>query len=104
MPPRPVLEIRGLVKTYGEATVVDVGCQEAFDRNFIDVPPSLFNVTQMTASVLPSSMDFSSIVSALQRDYTVVMGVVIVYAALIIVLNLLVDLIYGLLDPKVRLG
>ncbi len=39
---------------------------------------------------------------ALSRDYTVVMGVVILYATLIIVLNLLADLIYGLLDPKVR--
>jgi len=41
-------------------------------------------------------------IGALQRDYTVVMGVVILYAALIIVFNLLADLIYGLLDPKVR--
>ncbi len=39
---------------------------------------------------------------ALNRDYTLVMGVVIFFAALIIVLNLIVDLIYGLLDPKVR--
>ena len=38
----------------------------------------------------------------MNRDYTVVMGVVIVYAALIILLNLAVDLVYGLLDPKVR--
>jgi len=40
--------------------------------------------------------------AALNRDYTVVMGVVIVYACLIIVLNLIVDLLYGLIDPKVR--
>jgi oligopeptide transport system permease protein len=40
--------------------------------------------------------------AALDRDYTMVMGVVIVYAVLIILLNLLVDLIYGVLDPKVR--
>jgi oligopeptide transport system permease protein len=40
--------------------------------------------------------------AALNRDYTVVLGVVIVYAVLIIALNLIVDLIYGLLDPKVR--
>ncbi len=39
---------------------------------------------------------------ALQRDYTLVMGVVIVYAALIILLNLLADLIYGALDPRAR--
>jgi oligopeptide transport system permease protein len=30
------------------------------------------------------------------------MGVVMFYGALIILLNLLVDLAYGLLDPKIR--
>jgi oligopeptide transport system permease protein len=44
------------------------------------------------------------VVSALQRDYTVVMGMVIFYAALILVLNLLADLLYAALDPRVRLG
>ncbi len=39
---------------------------------------------------------------ALNRDYTLVMGVMIFYAVLIIFLNLIVDLLYGLLDPKVR--
>ncbi len=39
---------------------------------------------------------------ALNRDYTLVMGVVMFYGALIILLNLLVDLAYGLLDPKIR--
>jgi oligopeptide transport system permease protein len=39
---------------------------------------------------------------ALNRDYTVVMGVVIVYAMLILILNLLADIAYGWLDPKVR--
>jgi len=39
---------------------------------------------------------------ALNRDYTLVMGVVICYAALIILLNLLADLLYAVLDPRVR--
>jgi oligopeptide transport system permease protein len=39
---------------------------------------------------------------AQNRDYTLVMGVVIVYAALIIVLNLITDLLYAVLDPRVR--
>jgi oligopeptide transport system permease protein len=30
------------------------------------------------------------------------MGTVIVFAVLIILLNLIVDLLYGLLDPKVK--
>ena len=44
------------------------------------------------------------VVSALQRDYTVVMGVVILYATLILALNLLADVLYALLDPRVRLA
>jgi oligopeptide transport system permease protein len=39
---------------------------------------------------------------ALNRDYTVVMGVVIFYGFLIIMFNLVVDIIYAWLDPKVR--
>jgi oligopeptide transport system permease protein len=39
---------------------------------------------------------------ALNRDYTLVMGVVIFYGSLIILLNLAADLVYGLIDPKVR--
>ena len=40
--------------------------------------------------------------AALNRDYTLVMGVVIYYAAFIIFLNLLADLLYAVLDPRVR--
>ena len=39
---------------------------------------------------------------ALNRDYTLVMGVTILSAALVIAMNLIVDLVYSLLDPKVR--
>lgn len=39
---------------------------------------------------------------ALNRDYTLVLGIVIFYAALVIVLNLLVDIFYGFLDPRIR--
>ena len=42
------------------------------------------------------------VISALQRDYTVVMGMVIFYAVLILVLNLIADLLYAVLDPRVR--
>ncbi|MEM7053418.1 MAG: oligopeptide ABC transporter permease OppB [Pseudomonadota bacterium] len=39
---------------------------------------------------------------ALNRDYTLVMGVVIFYGVLIIVMNFLVDLLYAWLDPRIR--
>lgn len=41
--------------------------------------------------------------AALNRDYTLVLGVVIFYGALIILFNFLVDLLYGVLDPRLRL-
>lgn len=39
---------------------------------------------------------------ALNRDYTLVLGLVIFYATLVIALNLLVDALYGFLDPRIR--
>lgn len=39
---------------------------------------------------------------SLNRDYTLVMGVTVFYGALIILCNLIADLLYGVLDPKVR--
>jgi oligopeptide transport system permease protein len=39
---------------------------------------------------------------AINRDYTLVLGVVVFYGALIVALNLVVDLLYGALDPRLR--
>jgi oligopeptide transport system permease protein len=40
--------------------------------------------------------------SALNRDYALVMGTVLLYSALLIFLNLLSDLLLGVLDPRIR--
>jgi oligopeptide transport system permease protein len=40
---------------------------------------------------------------ALNRDYTLVLGMVIIYSTLLIVMGLVVDLLYAWLDPRVRL-
>ncbi|HUH50333.1 MAG TPA: oligopeptide ABC transporter permease OppB [Mycoplana sp.] len=42
------------------------------------------------------------VLGAINRDYTLVMGTVILVAIFVIVFNLLVDILYGLLDPRVR--
>jgi oligopeptide transport system permease protein len=39
---------------------------------------------------------------ALNRDYTLVMGTVVVVAMLVVFFNLIVDLVYAWLDPRVR--
>ncbi|HOX38503.1 MAG TPA: ABC transporter permease [Candidatus Brocadiia bacterium] len=40
---------------------------------------------------------------ALNRDYTLVLGAVMVYGALLILCNILVDVAYTLIDPRIRL-
>jgi len=39
---------------------------------------------------------------ALNRDYPLVMGIVIVYATAVLLMNLIADLLYGALDPRTR--
>jgi oligopeptide transport system permease protein len=39
--------------------------------------------------------------SALNRDYTLIMAEVVVYSVILIIANLVVDVIYGLLDPRI---
>ena len=41
--------------------------------------------------------------AATQRDYTLAMGMVMVYAALLSVMNLLVDISYAVIDPRVKI-
>jgi len=43
------------------------------------------------------------VTAAVNRDYPLVMGTVLLYSALLIVANLLVDLTYALVDPRVRI-
>jgi oligopeptide transport system permease protein len=40
--------------------------------------------------------------AAFNRDYFLVMGIVILYAGFLLVMNLLVDVVYGLLDPRIE--
>jgi oligopeptide transport system permease protein len=42
--------------------------------------------------------------SAIQRDYPVSMGMVLVYTGLLFLMNTLVDMSYSILDPRVKLG
>ena len=41
--------------------------------------------------------------AATQRDYTLAMGLVLVFTALLYTMNLLVDISYSFLDPRVKL-
>jgi ABC-type dipeptide/oligopeptide/nickel transport system permease component len=42
--------------------------------------------------------------TATKLDFAGVLGVTLVVAVVIVTLNLLVDILYGVLDPRIRLG
>ena len=44
-------------------------------------------------------------VDAIQRhDLSLVVGIVLLVAAIVIIANIIVDLLYAVIDPRVRLG
>lgn len=42
--------------------------------------------------------------SIIDRDYTMVLGVTVFYAAFLILMIIIMDLVYALVDPKIKLG
>lgn len=44
------------------------------------------------------------VMSIYNRDYTVILGTTVFYSVLLVTMNLLVDILYGLLDPRVSLN
>lgn len=44
------------------------------------------------------------ITSVTDRDYTVILGITVLYTAVVVAANLLVDILYALVDPRVRVG
>ncbi len=77
--------------------------------------PVVTYIGPMAAGILTGSFVIESIfaipglgqyfvTSIYNRDYTVILGVTIFYSVIVIVLNMLVDLIYPLLDPRIKIG
>ena len=44
------------------------------------------------------------VVAAFNRDYFLVMGIVVLESVFLLVMNLVVDVAYGFLDPRIRFG
>src|SRR5699024_4794232 len=49
-------------------------------------------------------LGFYYIASINDRDYTMIIGTTIFYAALFIITQLVVDLLYGVVDPRIRVS
>ncbi len=76
--------------------------------------PIITNMGVQIASVLTGSFVVESIFlipglgkyfvdSITTLDYTLIMGLTIFYGTFLVVMNLLVDLLYGFIDPRIRL-
>ena len=64
----------------------------------------LLGGTVLTESVLSLPGVGRLVVDAItQRDYPVVQGTVLMIAGMFIAINIVTDLLYGLLDPRIRL-
>ena len=44
------------------------------------------------------------VLSMTGRDYPLIMAVILLFGTFLAIMNLLVDLLYGVLDPRIRLG
>ncbi len=65
--------------------------------------PSLFGGALFTETIFAwPGIGRLYFTAALKTDYPVVMAVLIIYSALIIISNLLVDVVYAALDPRIR--
>ena len=65
--------------------------------------PSLLPVVTIVGPLAVSSITSALVVNgAANRDYTLVLGLVVLITALVVLVNLCVDLIYAFLDPRSR--
>ncbi|MFZ5647025.1 MAG: ABC transporter permease [Bacillota bacterium] len=78
------------------------------------IMPVVTYLGPLTATVLTGSFVVESIfaipglgryfvISILNRDYTLILGLTVFYAVILMAVNLIVDIIYMLLDPRIRI-
>jgi len=67
--------------------------------------PRLFSGAAITESVFSwPGLGRLAVDSALQRDYPVIMALTLVVSTLVILASLIVDLLYSVIDPRIRYG
>jgi peptide/nickel transport system permease protein len=92
LPPRTV-HLRHVLKNALIPVVTVIGLQL----------PRLVGGAAVTESIFAwPGMGRLSVEAALGRDYPLILGVTLVVAAAVVMFNLLVDLVYPLIDPRIR--
>jgi ABC-type dipeptide/oligopeptide/nickel transport systems, permease components len=77
--------------------------------------PIITNMGIQIASIMTGSFVVESIFlipglgkyfvdSVTTLDYSLIMGLTIFYGAFLVIMNLIVDILYGIIDPRIRLG
>ena len=100
-----------LAKAKGDATW-QVITKHALRNSLI---PIITVVGPMAVSIMTGSMVVESIFSIpgigdqfvqsiLTNDYPTIMGLTLFYSLLMVVIILVVDILYGVIDPRIRLG
>ena len=81
------------IKNVGVPVVTVIGTSIAVLLGGVVITESVFNIPGMGRLTVDA---------ILTRDYPVVLGIMLVFSAVLIAVNLLVDLSYGLFDPRVK--
>jgi peptide/nickel transport system permease protein len=69
----------------------------------LDIGTALGGVIIVEVLFGVTGLGWTAIQAINQQDLPVIMGIVILAAAFVVVANLIVDLLYAVLDPRVRL-
>lgn len=93
LPERTVLR-RHILRTSLASTVTIVGVNLSFLLAGAVVVENVFSIPGAGSLLIES---------VFSRDYAVVQGITLIFAVLVILINLITDLTYPLLDPRVRL-
>jgi len=88
-----VVVIRHALKNALIPIVTIVGFQLPVLMGGTVIIEQIFNLPGMGRLLIDATM---------QRDYTVVSGIMLIFAVGMVLINLMIDLTYGFLDPRVR--
>ena len=89
----PHLVIKHALKNSSVPLITILGLQVNRFLGATVVIEAVFGITGMGSLVLTAT---------LQKDFTVIQGVILVMAVLVIVTNVIVDLLYRVVDPRIR--
>ena len=85
----------------GSSTLAPRSCQTFPEFSYQWLEDELDTVAESVFSVPGLGRYFVSSIS--RRDYTMIMGVTIFYSALIVFMNLICDILYKIVDPRIKL-